>query len=249
MKRLLCAGYPDIYQICKVFRDDEVGQFHQPEFTMIEWYRLDFALDQIIDDALAFLTKVLNCDRLYSSASILTYCDAFDKYAGCDPLNTSVESLRAIARVDESLTQSIGDNKDAWLDLILSQVIVPCLDMDTLTVISHYPISQAALARQCPQNSEVADRFEIFFGHHELANGYVELTCALEQRQRFQRDQAIRQSRDLCVRPLDDSFLAAMQHGLPACAGVAIGLDRLLMISAGANDIGQVQTFAFQVPR
>ena len=249
MKRLLCAGYPDIYQMCKVFRDNEVGQFHQPEFTMIEWYRLNFSLDQIIDDALGFLGKVFDKDHLNLSATKLTYRDALQKYADCDPLNASVESLSAMVNADESLILSIGDNKDMWLDLILSQLVVPCFDTDELTVVSHYPISQAALARRCPKNDELADRFEIFLGTHELANGYVELTNAAEQRQRFNHDQTVRQSRDLPVRPLDESLLAAMQHGLPACAGVAIGFDRLLMIAAGKNDIRQVQTFAYQEPQ
>jgi len=245
MKRLLCDGYPDIYQICKVFRDNEFGRRHQPEFTMIEWYRLNFKLKQIANDTLAFIAAILQRPSLSSGAIHLNYADAFEEFAGCDPFTADLAELIAIADADASLIESIGDEKDAWLDLILDQKIVPQFATDRLTVLSHYPLSQAALARQCPVHPAAADRFEVFLGHSELANGYVELVDADEHARRFAEDQAKRKLHGQTERPLDNQFLDAIRHGLPECAGVAVGFDRLLMIHAGTEDIRDVQTFAF----
>ena len=245
MKRLLCAGYPDIYQVCKVFRDSEVGRYHQPEFTMIEWYRLGFELRAIADDTLALIAKVLDDASLHANAVLLSYCDAFEKFANRNPLTAEVNDLATIINADESLRSSLGDEKSAWLDLVLEQVVVPNFESDKLTVLTHYPISQAALARQCPDNAQLADRFEVGRCQHELANGYVELTDADEYARRFAADQSTRKSRGQTGRPLDNEFLDAIRHGLPACAGVAVGFDRLLMIGAGVDDIRDVQAFSF----
>ena len=245
MKRLLCADYPDIYQVCKVFRDGEVGRYHQPEFTMIEWYRRDFELNAIENDTLALIAAVLDDASLPANAVRLNYGDAFQKFAGCNPLNADSQELATLVNADESLRSSIGDDKDAWLDLVLKQMLVPRFEKNQLTVLTHYPISQAALARQCPENAQLADRFEVFLGPHELANGYVELTDADEHAKRFAADQSTRKTRGQIEHPLDNDFLDAIRQGLPACAGVAVGLDRLLMIRAGADDIRKVQTFSF----
>lgn len=249
MKRLLCGGFPDIFQICRVFRDREAGRLHQPEFTMIEWYRREFGLESIIQDSLQLIATVLGQATLAASANRLSYRDAFLTFAGCDPMTASIDTLADIAEADESLRTSLADCGDDWLDLVLSEKIATRFPADRLTVLFHYPVSQAALARQCPSDPEIADRFEIFFGPHELANGYVELTDYGEQKKRFADDQRVRKTRGQSLRPLDADFLDAMRAGLPPCAGVAVGFDRLLMLRAGADDLRKVQTFAFAEPK
>jgi len=248
MKRLLCAAYPDIYQVCKVFRDNEAGRTHQPEFTMVEWYRLGFDLERIIRDTLDFIATTLHDKTLPGSSLQLSYREAFLQYAGCDPLTADVAILSGLAGADDSLRQSVGNDRDAWLDLLLDTKVVPRFETDRLTILRHYPISQAALARPCPTNDMLADRFEVFLGQFELANGYVELTDPDEQLRRIANDQLVRKSNGQENRPVDNAFIAAMQAGLPACAGVAAGFDRLLMIHAGTDDIRNVQTFAFEEP-
>ena len=248
MKRLLCAAFPDIYQVCKVFRDGEAGRTHQPEFTMVEWYRLGFNLEQIIRDTIDFIAAVLHDETLSDSAISLSYQEAFLEFAGCEPLTADVATLSGLAGADADLRLSVGDDRDAWLDLLLDLEVVPRFAPDRLTVLRHYPISQAALARPCPMNNKLADRFEIFLGPCELANGYVELTDPAEQLRRFASDQLARKSNGQEQRPVDNAFVAAMQTGLPACAGVAAGFDRMLMIHAGTDDIRKVQTFAFAEP-
>lgn len=246
MKRLLCAAYPDIFQICKVFRDDEAGRYHQPEFTMIEWYRLQFDLDGIIADTLEFIAGILDDERLGAAALCLSYKDAFLQFAGCDPFTSDIATLSRLVGADAALQASVGDDLDAWLDLVLADRLIPQFAPDKLTVLFHYPASQAALARTCPANASTADRFEVFLGHYELANGYVELGDAEEQARRFDHDQRLRNQRGQTERPLDDAFQAAIAHGLPQCAGVAVGFDRLLMLHAGRDDIRQVQTFPYK---
>jgi len=247
MKRLLCAGYPDIYQICKVYRDNELGRFHQPEFTLIEWYRLNFSFEQIIEDTLAVIALALDNDLLQHNADRMSYNEAFRQFAGCDAMVDDAATLAAIYGADDQLKQVLGDNREAWLDLLLEEKVMPQFPADKLTVLAHYPVSQAALARQCPSNQDLADRFEVFLGKHELANGYVELTDPEEQARRFADNQQLRASRGQDQRPLDLRLVAAMRNGLPDCAGVAVGVDRLLMIKAGANDIRQIQTFSFAI--
>lgn len=245
MKRLLCDGYPDIYQICKVFRDGEVGRHHQPEFTMIEWYRLNYGLEQISKDTLALIAAALDRPSLAEQPLRMDYADAFREFAACDPFAADIADLIAIVGADASLIDAIGEARDAWLDLVLEQKVVPCFAPDRLTVLLHYPFSQAALAQQCPADPTVADRFEVFLGRYELANGYVELRDTDEYARRFTSDQAVRKSRGQVLRSLDSDFLDAIDSGLPACAGVAVGFDRLLMIHAGKTDIRDVQTFAY----
>lgn len=245
MKRLLCSDYPDIFQTCKVFRDNEAGRAHQPEFTMVEWYRLGFDLEQIVSDTTGFIAAVLHDDALPEAALQLSYRQAFLQFAGCDPLTADVPELSALARPDDNLSRSIGDDRDTWLDLLLDTKVAPRFPPDRLTVLRHYPVSQAALARPCRADPQLADRFEVFLGQHELANGYVELTDSDELLRRVANDQRVRKKRGQRHRPVDNAFVAAMQAGLPACAGVAAGFDRLLMICAGTDDIRNVQTFAF----
>lgn len=245
MKRLLCAGYPDIYQLCKVFRDGEAGRNHQPEFTLLEWYRHDDSLESIIDDSVQVIAHALDDTGLLESIERYDYCAAFASFANCDPLTADVQELQRIAQTDASLTAALGDDRNAWLDLILSQQVVPAFNPNRVTVLSHYPIDQAALARACPADGSIADRFELFYRGRELANGYVELRDSAKQRQRFEADLVTRQKNGSPVAALDEALLSAMAAGLPACAGVALGVDRLLMIAADSDDIRKVTTFPF----
>jgi len=245
LKRLLAAGYPDIFSICRVFRDGESGKQHQPEFTLIEWYRLDFTLQAIIDDTVAVIRAALAA-AAPSALKLHDYRTLFVDAIGVDPLTAPITSLADAADADEALRAAIGNERDDWLDLLLATRIAPDFSTDSLTVIQHYPASQAALARLCPADSQVADRFEVFLGPVELANGYVELTDAREQRQRIEADNSNRRLRQRRERPVDSALLAALEHGLPACAGVAMGLERLQMLHDKTDDIRDVITFAFE---
>ena len=243
LKRLLADGYPDIYEIGPVFRDGEAGHRHQPEFTMVEWYRLNFGLTEIVDDTLGFIAAVLDRPELSQNAARLAYRQAFQAHAGIDPTTASLEMLIQTADGDNQLQSALGDERDDWLDLILSNKVVRRFARDRLTVLYHYPASQAALAKINEDDELVAERFEVFLGDMELANGYVELTDAGEQRQRFAADQQERRRRNLRERPLDLAFIAALDSGLPSCAGVAVGFDRLHMILENTNEITHVRTF------
>ena len=246
MKRLLSAGYPDIYEICKVFRDAEAGRYHQPEFTMVEWYRLDFGLNDIVQDTLEFITTLVDAKRFDKAPMLLSHAEAFAEFAGIDSSTADIETLSAAAAADDQLKQSLGDSRDDWLDLILAEKISSKFPTDRLTALCHYPASQAALSRICPDDASVADRFEVFAGDLELANGYVELVDAKEQSSRFEADQSARKLAGRPQRPIDRAFIAALASGLPACAGVAVGFDRVHMLNEGTGDIRQALSFAFE---
>jgi elongation factor P--(R)-beta-lysine ligase len=245
MKRLLCAGYPDIFQICKAFRDAEAGARHQPEFTIIEWYRRDFDLQQIMQETLDLLAELIEPCFVTASPRFVEYCRAFEEFAGVHPLKAGIDALAQSAEADRQMVAALGEDRDAWLDLLLATRVVPRFDRARLTVLYHYPASQAALARLCPANPAVADRFEVFFGDLELSNGFVELADAAGQLRRFEADQALRRQRSQALRPLDLRLIGALEARLPDCAGVAVGFDRLLMINEMSEDIRRVQTFAF----
>ena len=245
MKRLLAAGYPDIFSICRVFRDGEAGRRHQPEFTMIEWYRRDFDLPGIIDDTLQLIVEALGPGAPSASATIVDYCEVLTQACAVDALQSPIEALADAAGADADLRAAIGDDRDAWLDLLLATRVIPTFAADRLTVVRHFPASQAELARLCPSDTRLADRFEVFHGHVELANGYVELTNADEQRERIRLDNENRRRRGQRVRPVDAGLLDALDDGLPDCAGVALGLERLQMVHDRTEDIRDVITFAF----
>ena len=243
MKRLLAADYPDIYSMCRVFRDGESGRLHQPEFTMLEWYRLGMGLDEIVADTVGVISAALDRDIDVDSVE---YRDAFIAACGLDPFVADIASLAEAAEADDALRAAVGDERDDWLDLVLATRVTPQFAPDHLTVLRHYPASQAALARLCPDDNAVADRFEVFLGPVELANGYVELTDSDEQLRRIEADNVARRRRGRPVRPVDELLLAALESGLPDCAGVALGLERLLMLFNKTDDIGNVITFTFQ---
>lgn len=249
MKRLLAAGYPDIFSVCRVFRDGEAGKQHEPEFTMIEWYRLGFGLQAIIDDTTHVIEAALSSVAPQQKPDQFDYRDVFLQTTNVDPLTASAEELADVARADNALRTAVGSERDDWLDLLLAMQVAPVFEKDRLTVLKHYPASQAALARLCPDDSRVADRFEVFFGSLELANGYVELTDPEEQSRRMRADDEARRRRELAVRPHDSFLLAALDAGLPACAGVAMGFERLQMIHDGTDNIGDVTTFSFEKNR
>ena len=238
MKRMLAAGFPDIYFIGKVFRDGEAGCRHQPEFTMIEWYRLGFDLEAIVNDGERLMGALLGDGILREPAVRLSYCEAFERYLGVDPLSADVDLLADVAGADASLRQSIGRSRDAWLDLLLATKVAPLFPRDRLVTLYHYPASQAALSQLEPKNPRFARRFEFFAGDLEIANGYVELTDPKEQQRRASAGRPAHEA--------DERLLAALDAGLPACAGIALGLDRLLMLALNANDIRDVRHFCWE---
>lgn len=246
MKRLLASGFPDIYSICRVFRDAEVGRGHQPEFTMIEWYRLDFNLGEIITDTIAAIAVALDEPSLIDQMVAVEYKDAFLCACGIDPFDAPVSDLASAAGADEDLCSTLGDNRGDWLDLLMTTRVAPSFTTEQLTVVKHYPAAQAALSRICPDDMSVADRFEVFMGAVELANGYVELTDARVQADRIANDQAERLRRNIPERPHDQNLIAALESGLPACAGVAVGLERLQMMHDKTDDIRNVIPFPFE---
>lgn len=244
MKRLLAAGYPDIYSVGRVYRDGELGRQHLAEFTMIEWYRRGFALSDIIADTVQLIGCVLDRPELVDSLARRDYADLMQACCGIDPLSAETEQLATACDADESLRHALRDDRDAWLDCLLATRVATQLPAGRLTAIAHFPASQAALARLCPSDARVADRFEIFLGPMELANGYVELTDATEQARRMRRDNDRRRQLGRTPVPADRNLLAALEHGLPACAGVALGFERLHMIAEGTSDIRDVVCFA-----
>ena len=245
MKRLLAAGAPDIYQLCRVFRDGERGHRHQPEFMLAEWYRHGFGLEQMINDTLDFILATFGGTVVPGPTQRISYRDAFQRALNVDPITATVADLAPLTTGRHHLDPSSDRDRNDWLDLLLCQAVAPTFAKDSLTVLYNYPADQAALARVNPDDPNVADRYEIFWGELELANGYVELADATEQRERCNRDQAARQAQGKTIRPLDRDFLDALRHGLPDCAGVAVGFDRLVMIAAGTDHIGKVNSFVF----
>ena len=243
MKRLLAANNTAIYQICKAFRDEELGPMHNPEFSMLEWYRPDFDLYQLMDEVEA-LVRALS-DKSTFSFNRLSYAQAFEQYAGLNPHHASASDCRACA-IRHGIEQPVGleDEKDEWLDWLLTQLVLPSLPSDQFTFIYDYPASQCALARlKETEEGLVASRFELFYGDTELANAFHELSHADEQRQRFQTQNKTRLAENKIEIKIDEQLLSALESGLPDCSGVALGLDRLLMILSGVDSIDAVLVF------
>jgi elongation factor P--(R)-beta-lysine ligase len=241
MKRLLAAGCGDIWQICKVYRDGESGRWHNPEFTLIEWYRVGIDHHALMSDVERLVGAMLPPARHFERAERLTYREAVQLHAGVDALRDPPAVL--VARLHSSGVEVPGDlrgDRDACLDLIMGALVGPQLGHDRLTFIYDYPAAQAALAQV---RGEVASRFEAYLDGIELANGFHELADAAEQRARFERDLAERSRRAAPAVPIDARFLAALEHGLPECSGVALGFDRLVMCAIGARHIDEVIPF------
>ncbi len=247
MKRLLAAGSGAIYQICKVFRQGEAGRYHNPEFTLLEWYRPGFNHHQLMDEVEQLVRLLLTRPDLGKS-EYLSYQQAFEQYAGLNPLQTDSTQLINCAEQHglKGVTGLAEEDRDGWLNLLMSHVIQPQLGQQRLTFVFDYPASQAALARISPTNPLVAERFELFLQGVELANGFHELTDAAEQQRRFLKELQQRTHTGQPAIPMDENLLAALHHGLPDCAGVALGLDRLLMLACGASDISEVLSFPIE---
>jgi len=242
MKRLLAAGLGDCYQVCRVFRDGERGRFHNPEFTMLEWYRVGLGADGLMDDVERLLARVLAGIRPLEPAERRTYRDAVRRHAGVDPMVADAAALLAALR-DHDVAIPPDPDRDGLLDLLVSAVVGPRLGRQRPTFVVDYPASQAALARVREGEYPVAERFELYLDGVELANGFHELADAGEQRTRFERDLAERRRRGLATPPLDERFLASLGHGLPDCSGVALGFDRLVMVALGLDSLEAAMAF------
>ena len=240
MKRLLAAGSGPIWQISHVFRREESGRHHNPEFTMLEWYRPGYDHHRLMTEMEALLQALGVAGAPFER---LSYREAFQRYAGLDPFSASLDQLSGLVRVENVSAQQAQD-RDFWLDILMSDRVGPRLGQDAPVFLYDFPASQAALARV---QGEVAERFELFWKGIELANGFHELTDAAEQQSRFESDQAWRRERGLRVPPYDHNLIAALQAGLPPCAGVALGLDRLLMLLMQLP--GVASTLAFDAGR
>ena len=241
MKRLLAAGSGDIYQICHVVRGFERGTLHNPEFTLIEWYRIGVSLDELMSEVEALVREVLGDHAADRTSERVTYRDAFVRELGLDPFTASpAELARAAREIGFDAARSDEEDRDTLLDLLMGAIVGPRLGRDALTFVHAYPASQAALARLDPKDPRTALRFELYCDGIELANGFHELASAVEQRARFARDRRERQRLGLPDFEFDERLLAALAAGLPDCAGVAVGFDRLLMIATGARRIDEV---------
>ena len=241
MKRLLAAGAGDIFQVCHVFRGAERGRQHNPEFTMVEWYRLGYSLERLMGEVADLVRTLLDRDL---PVELVSYRDAVRRHAGLDPLDAPREELLRAARslgLDARHAREAG--RDELLDLIVGAQVGPALGTTSLTFVHRYPASQAALARLDAEDPRLALRFELYHHGVELANGYHELTNAAEQRMRFSADQQARTARGLPLATLDQQLLAALEAGLPDCAGVALGFDRVLMLALDAASIDEVLAF------
>ncbi|WP_314866193.1 elongation factor P--(R)-beta-lysine ligase [Aggregatibacter kilianii] len=239
MKRLLAAGSGPIFQIGKVFRNEEAGNRHNPEFTMLEWYRPHFDMYRLINEVDDLLQQILECPP----AESMSYQFAFQQYVGLDPLSADLSELAEKAKKYQ-LIGAENENRDTLLQFLFSTVVEPQIGQEAPVVVYHFPASQAALAQISSEDLRVAERFEFYYKGLELANGFHELSDAREQLRRFQQDNLQREKMGLPVRAIDTRLLAALQAGIPNCSGVALGVDRLLMIAMGTESIKDVISFA-----
>ncbi len=249
MKRLLAAGSGSIYQICHCFRDGEKSLLHNHEFTMLEWYRIGFSYIELIREVDDLVRTILGPAAEVIETECITYQMMFSTYLGINPFTSTIEQLQKCAtengiNID---VDSMGDNRDDWLNLLLSHLIEPQLGKGKLTFIMDYPSSQAALARISPYNPDVAERFELYIEGVEIANGFQELCDPQEQEQRFIEEQQKREKNGKSKIPYDNNFISAMSQGLPECSGVALGIDRLVMHALGAEKISQVIPFTAEL--
>ena len=246
MKRLLAAGSGSIYQVCKVFRDGEYGSLHNPEFSLLEWYRSGYDHLDLMDEVERLLREILEDIKPLPSVHYWTYRDLFREFAGVDPFTVTVAELRELLHSRHSIAP-VGlpaGELEPWLDLMLTHVIEPRLGPG-LVFVRDFPAAQAALARLRPGNPPVAARFEVYLNGIELANGFHELADAGEQRQRFGMELKRRGATGDSAACIDERLLAALECGLPDCAGVALGFDRLLLVAAGRQRLHDVIAFPF----
>jgi lysyl-tRNA synthetase class 2 len=244
MKRLLAAGAGPIYQLGRAFRDGERGRRHNPEFTLLEWYRPGFHAAALMSEVAELVRCALEAPAL--AAEEISYAELFRRHLGLDVFTASVSDLRAAALAHDAGVADLELERDAWLDLLMTTHIEPRLGRGAMSFVTDYPAGQAALARLNARDPRTAARFELFLDGVELANGFEELTDAREQAGRFRRDNRTRAARGQPELPVDERFLAALAAGLPPCAGVALGVDRLLMRKLGIDDIDRVMAFSLE---
>lgn len=240
MKRLLANGSGSIYQICRCFRNEDQGRYHNPEFTMLEWYRTGYDMMQLIDEVDQLLQALLHC----RPALKISYQQLFLEYLDIDPLIADKNTL--IATASHLGLAEIAKNeqdRDTLLQLLFAFGIEPKIGQESPVAVYYFPASQASLAEIVQSDSRIAKRFEFYFKGIELANGFQELTQCEEQKQRFMRDNEQRGQRQLAIHPIDQQLLAALAKGLPKCSGVALGVDRLIMLALGVNQISDVIAF------
>jgi lysyl-tRNA synthetase class 2 len=246
MKRLLAAGSGSIYQICKTFRDGEAGRLHNHEFTLLEWYRTGFDHHRLMDEVEALVTLALQGHVALAASERLSYREAFLRYSGLDPHTATAGEFAGAARahgIEPPAELLTHHDTGIWRDLLLTHVVEPALGDGRLSFVYDYPAAQASLARVRPGTPPLAERFELYLNGVELANGFHELADSDEQRTRFGRQLHTRAAAGLPAVPLDEQLLSALAHGLPDCAGVALGIDRLVMLAAGAHSIADVIAF------
>ena len=240
MKRLLAAGSGPIYQMGRSFRNEEAGRHHNPEFTMLEWYRPRYDMYRLMNEVDDLLQQVLDCD----TAETLSYQQAFTRHLNVDPLSADKAELReAAAKLDLSNIADTEEDRDTLLQLLFTMGVEPNIGRDKPTFVYHFPATQASLAEISTEDHRVAERFEVYYKGIELANGFRELTDSREQRQRFEQDNRKRAARGLPQHPVDNNLLDALEHGMPECSGVALGVDRLIMIALGASSLSDVLAF------
>jgi len=241
MKRLLVAGAGPIYQVCKSFRNGDQSDIHNPEFTMLEWYRPSFDLEHLMNEMDEFLQFILNCKR----ADRFSYAQLFIQYLNINPFECTIDDLKNCAASHHIHVASDTNDftKDSWLEVLMGHLIEPQLGLENPVFIHDFPASQAALARLDPNNPLVAARFEVYMHGMELANGFYELCDATEQRRRFEEDQQQRTALGFNPMSIDERLLAALKQGLPDCSGVALGIDRLMMIFFETKKIKEILSF------
>ncbi len=245
MKRLLVAGSGDIYQICKVWRQDEAGSRHNPEFTLLEYYRVGFSYQRLMQEVALLLHHLI--PRLEKPAQFLTYHDCFLERLGINPHIASVEQLENCA-FEQGLAVSGTFSQQEWLDLLFTHVIEAGFATDCLTFVYHYPAEQSALACVTTHDGhQVAERFEIYLGAMELGNGYQELVDGEANAEKLSSDAQLRIATGLKPVPTDQYFIRAMRQGMPRASGVAIGLDRVLLCACGKKTLNQIISFPWEL--
>lgn len=246
LKRLLAEGFGDCYELGRVFRDGEAGGRHNPEFTMLEWYRVGWDHCRLADETVALVAAAMALvGRAPTQVRSLDFATLYRDALGLDPHTAPIDALRAALGDVQIIPEGLG--RDDWLDLLMTHRLQPAFADDAITVVHDWPATQAALARVRPGvdgTPAVAERFELYLGTLEVANGYHELTDATEQRSRFERDRAVRASRGDVAPPIDEALITALPS-MPACAGVALGVDRLLMGLLGTSRIADVLAYDF----
>jgi len=244
MKRLLASGYGCIYQIAKAFRHEESGRYHNPEFTMLEWYRIGFDQFELMSEVAELLQAVLGGNK----ALFTSYQDIFLKTVSVDPLTATFDELVDVLTKHGKAADWLIEMNDAdlLLQFIFTEIIEPTIGTSQPQFIYDFPVAQASLAKKSIDDPRVAQRFECYFKGIELVNGFNELTDADEQVARFEDDNKKRLEQDLPAKPIDTNFIAALNHGLPQCSGVALGIDRLVMLALGVKDISEVQSFSIE---